>query len=295
MKYCLVALFLLLFPAALLATNSYATNFPLTEYPISEKSRWINGKMAGLDWANVRTTPGLAFGTETDKAKYDDSTAILAGTWGANQMAQAQVHTVNQDSRIYEEVELRLRTTISAHSITGYEINLRCTTDGTQYAQIVRWNGPLGNFTLLANVKGPGLHDGDTVKATIVGSMITAYINGAQVVQAVDSTYATGSPGMGFYIEGGSASQQSDYGFTSFSASDTSSSGIVVQNSAMDWSQAGIPESFYANRRRSCAAGTNQASNSPISFLDGILPNDGNVKVLIRGRKLDELYSLSFT
>src|ERR1700730_13394721 len=155
MKYGLVAFFLLLLPAGLLATNSYSTNFPLTENPISEKGKWINGKLAGQDWANVRTTPGLAFGTETDKVKYDDSTAILAGSWGASQVAQAQVHTVNQNSGIYEEVELRLRTTISAHSITGYEINFRCTTDGTQYVQIVRWNGPLGNFTLLANVKGP--------------------------------------------------------------------------------------------------------------------------------------------
>ena len=201
-------------------SNSYTTNFVLAENPISEGGKWINGKTTGLDWANLRTTPGLVFGTETDTVNYDDSTAILAGAWSANQMAQAQVHTVNQTSSVFEEVELRLRTAISAHSITGYEINFRCTSDGTQYVQIVRWNGPLGDFSLLDARVGPGLHNGDAVKATIVGSTITAYINGTQVVQVTDSTFTSGSPGMGFYIQGGSASQENDYGFTSFTASD---------------------------------------------------------------------------
>ena len=197
MKQFLATLTLLL-SAGSLAANSYSSNFSVTENPISENGKWVNGKVIGLDWANVRTTPGLAFGTETGKVTYDDSTAVLAGTWRANQMAQARVHTVNQTSMVYEEVELRLRTTISAHTITGYEINFRCTSDGSQYVQIVRWNGPLGRFTYLTNVKGPGLHNGDTVKATIIGSTITVYIDGVQVAQARDSTYVTGSPGMGF-------------------------------------------------------------------------------------------------
>ena len=201
--------------------NSYTTNFPLTEDPISEGGKWINGKVTGIDWANVRTTPGLAFGTQTDTVNYDDTTAILAGSWGPNQMAQATVHTVNQNSGMFEEVELRLRTSISAHSITGYEINFRCTSDGTQYVQLVRWNGPLGDFSYISGgAIGPGLHDGDIIKATIIGSTITAYINGKQIAQGNDSTYTSGSPGMGFYIQGGKASQQSDYGFKSFTASD---------------------------------------------------------------------------
>jgi trimeric autotransporter adhesin len=200
--------------------NSYTTNFSLTENPIAEGGKWINGKITGLDWANIRTTPGLAFGTETDTVNYDDSTVILTGNWGANQMAQAKVHTVNQNSGMFEEVELRLRTSISAHSITGYEINFRCTSDGTQYVQIVRWNGPLGDFTFLNGMVGPGLHDGDVVKATVVGSTITAYVNGTEVEQITDSTFTSGSPGMGFYIQGGNPAQESDYGFTSFTASD---------------------------------------------------------------------------
>ncbi|PYX51407.1 MAG: ATP-dependent DNA ligase, partial [Acidobacteria bacterium] len=94
--------------------NSYTTNFSLTENPISEAGKWINGKATGLDWADVRTTPGLAFGAQTATAINDDSTAVLTGTWGPDQTAQATVFTINQNSTIFEEVELRLRTSISA-------------------------------------------------------------------------------------------------------------------------------------------------------------------------------------
>ena len=59
------------------ARNSYSTNFPLTEDPISEGGRWINGSV-GLDWKNCRTTPGLAFGTQSgaNPPPYDDLSLI---------------------------------------------------------------------------------------------------------------------------------------------------------------------------------------------------------------------------
>src|SRR6266446_8723499 len=123
-------------------SHTYTTNFPLTENPISEGGNWINGGALGLDWANVRTTSGLAFGTESGFGGYDDSTAVLTGTWNADQMAQAVVHSVNQNGNVFEEVELRLRTTITDHSITGYEFNFRALSSGDTYVQIVRWNGP---------------------------------------------------------------------------------------------------------------------------------------------------------
>jgi hypothetical protein len=202
---------------------SYSTNFPVTENPISEGSRWINGRAVGLNWADVRVTSGLAFVTESGNSGFDDSTAVLTGNWNPDQMAQGTVHTVNQDSSIFEEVELRLRTSISANSITGYEINFRCTADGNQYVQIVRWNGPLGDFTYVDSRMGPGIHDGDVVKATIIGDTITAYVNGIEVFHGTDSVFSSGSPGIGFYLDSGSG-VNSDYGFTSFTASDIGSS-----------------------------------------------------------------------
>ena len=202
--------------------DTYTTNFPLTENPISEDGHWINGKVVGLDWANVATIQGLAYGTESGGNGYDDSTALLSGKWGSNQMVQATVHTVKQNDKIYEEVELRLRSRLSAHKATGYEINFRCSKTANAYAQIVRWNGPLGSFTYLASAGGQqyGVANGDVVKATIIGNVITAYINGTQVLQATDKTYTTGRPGMGFFLAGATGVNK-NYGFTNLTASDT--------------------------------------------------------------------------
>jgi hypothetical protein len=204
--------------------NSYIASFSVTENPISENSNWITGGLVGLDWTDVATVPGLAYGTESGGNGYDDASAVLAGDWGPDQMAQATVHTSNQDSTIWEEVELRLRTTITPGSITGYEINFRCTVDGSQYIQIVRWDGAFANFTYLNTTSGPGLNDGDFIMATIVGDVITVYVNYVPVLQAIDDTYTRGSPGMGFFLSGTSG-VNTDYGFTSFAASDENITG----------------------------------------------------------------------
>ncbi len=161
---------------------------------------------------------GLACGTESGKGGYDDSTALLAGRWGADQTAQATVHTVNQKGGdIYEEVELRLRSTLTAHSCTGYEVNFRCVGHSSGYNQIVRWNGKLGDFTILSS-KGGGVADGDVIKATMVGKVITVYRNGEKVNEATDGTFAAGSPGIGFYLQGGEAKLNGDYGLMAYSA-----------------------------------------------------------------------------
>lgn len=205
-----------------LSNGNYSTSFPLDENPISENGNWINGMTNGLDWADVRTAGGIAFGTESGSGGYDDSTAILTGTWGPNQTVQAMVHSVNQNPNVWEEVELRLRSSITADSNTGYEINFRCAHDGSQYVEIVRWNGALGDFSYIIHTTGPGLRDGDMVKASIVGNVITAYINGVQVAQGTDNTFGNGNPGMGFYLFQGTSDLNSNFGFTSFSATDGS-------------------------------------------------------------------------
>jgi hypothetical protein len=201
---------------------SYETHFSLTENPVSEGGRWLNGQADGLDWKNVRTTPGLAFGSDgSGTPHYDDPTAILSGSWSPNQAVQGTVRTVNQRAgNIYEEVEIRLRSTVAPHRITGYEVMFRCNHDGTQYVNLARWNGPLGNFTLIDGVRGPGLFDGDTVKAMIVGNVISAYVNGNQVAQWIDDTFTTGNPGIGFYLDG-APGLNGDFGFTSLAATNT--------------------------------------------------------------------------
>lgn len=203
--------------------RTYATKFPLTENPISENGNWINGQTTGLDWHDVSTTPGLAIGHQS-KTSYTDGTALLTGAWGPNQTVEAVVHTVNQMDPCYQEVEMRLRSSLKAHSCDGYEISFKASKTNGAYLIIVRWNGPLGDFTYLKNETGAqfALADGDTVKATIVGNVITAYLNGKVMGTATDSMYATGNPGLGFNLEtaaAGCLGTNGDYGFTSFSAS----------------------------------------------------------------------------
>lgn len=204
------------------AAGTYSTSFPLTENTISEGGKWTTGKSVGLDWADVATSPGLAFGTQTGSGGYNDSLAILNGTWGPDQSASAVVRSVNQvGGNIFEEVEILLRFSIGAHSARGYEINFRSLNSSESYTQIVRWNGPLGGFTLLDARGGSsyGIRDGDTVKATIVGNTITSYINGVAKLSVTDSTFSSGSPGMGFYLQGTSG-VNGNYGFKSYTASD---------------------------------------------------------------------------
>jgi len=52
----------------------YITSFPLTENPISEGGKWINGLTTGLDWSDVRTVSGIAYNDQTKDAHYNDAT-----------------------------------------------------------------------------------------------------------------------------------------------------------------------------------------------------------------------------
>lgn len=219
--------------------RSYSTNFtspPAPESPISEQGNWINGQVNGVNWKNVNTTAGLAFGTQTGADGFADSTAILTGAWAADQSAQGVIHITAQDSGVVaEESEIRLRSGMTSTPCpgqssggcnTGYEINFSALA-GNNYVQIVRWNGPFGSFTMLSSITTT-VRNGDTVKASIAGNTITAFINGVQVLQATDATYNSTycsthpcNPGMGFYLQNGSGTgTDSHFGFSSFSATD---------------------------------------------------------------------------
>jgi hypothetical protein len=220
-RFVILLISVALFRTDVAEAKTYTTTFSLEENPISEGVNWINGKAVGLDWSDCATTPGLALGLELGFDGYDDATALLSCSWGPNQTVAARVHTTNQQSgNVFEEVELRLRSTLSAHWCTGYEVLFSVRNDNP-YCQIVRWNGALGDFTYVASTSGAQciLHDGDEVKATITNQTITAYINGVQILQGTDTTYPSGSPGMGFFIQGATG-VNSDYGFASFTASD---------------------------------------------------------------------------
>ena len=232
MRYRLVlALCLVLACGPSVWAGTYSTNFPAAENPISENGGWINGGAVGLDWANVRTTPGLAFGTQSgNSGRYDDSTALLRGTWNADHTAEATVRIVNPSSVGQREVELRLRSAVTAHSNSGYEVLCNVDTNPDYGIQIVRWFGPLGSFDYIASSPALKCVNGDVIRATIAGNppTITVWRNGVQVLQGTDrfaNPPTTGSPGVGFWNIGAT---NVDYGFSHFSATDGDTSGSVL-------------------------------------------------------------------
>jgi len=210
-------------PASETTPRTYTTSFPLAENPISDNGNWVNGMEAGLNWHNVMTTPGLARGTDAEEA-FSDPTALVTGSWSADQTVEATVYSVNQTESYYQEVEIKLRSQISALRITGYEILFRCLKNSNAYMAVVRWNGAIGDFTYLSNKTGSqyGVANGDVVKASISGNLISVYINGVLVDSVTDDAFASGNPGMGFNY--GCGSTYGDFGFTKFTASDLSAS-----------------------------------------------------------------------
>ena len=174
-----------------------------------------------MDWANCQTAGNMVQGVGPASVQFSDPTAILTGTWGPNQTVTATVFSNGVEDKPAQgydkEVEIRLRSSISAHSNTGYEINCRTPNDSNSYMAIVRWNGALGNYTVLNIVTGTGCSDGDILKATISGNTINEYVNGKLMVTATDNNaFTTGNPGVGFNFGCGSAYNQ--FGFTRFSA-----------------------------------------------------------------------------
>ena len=221
----------------------YRTNFQLNEYPISENEMWLSGRRDGMDWSDVITKNGMCYGevsgfrfggkmerrveqanpifgkvtaTEAPVGDYDDPTAILRGVWGRNQHVTAKVFSKNPTDNYFQEVEIRLRSTMTPHRIPGYEVFFRPLKTEKGYAEIVRWPGGLGEFVSLKRFDGPnyGVKDGDVIEATIEGNVIKGFINGVEMISVTDDAYKSGSPGIGFNY--GVGYTNADFGLTSY-------------------------------------------------------------------------------
>lgn len=201
--------------------NSYSTNFPLTENPLSESGTWINGSISSPR-TSAQSVSGHAYGTMSsfDGTNFDDSVAILAKTFHQNQSVQGTLF--NSGAINGQEAELVLRGNISASSNTGYETDLVLVTNSVN---LVSWNGPPNNFTTLASAtSGVSFANGAVWSAQIVGTVITIKCNGTTVLThdtAGDAfQIASGSPGMGFWNETGSSTNSPNLGWSHFQASD---------------------------------------------------------------------------
>jgi hypothetical protein len=204
-------------------SQTFTTRFEGAENPLFEDGKWTN---RGVDWTHIQKESGIACGTQTGTNtgiyKFNDSYAHLSG-FPPDQEAWGEAHIAKPNPSCTQELEILLRWTSSAHRTTGYECFARCLSSSSSYVQIVRWDGPLGKFTYLADKRGTnyGLKNGDILKASIVGNVITVYLNGVEKARATDDTYRTGDPGIGEFLacdRGQGIGSNSDFGFASFTA-----------------------------------------------------------------------------
>lgn len=232
--------------------HTYSTTFPGTEKPIGEGGKWMGGSLGGRDpgkvnsssggrlWGDVQTASGLSFGVN-EPTEFGDPTAILSGTWGPIQTATAKVKIIKTPrGSCCHEVELRLRTTISDRSITGYEAYCSVMPDNA-YCHIARWNGPNGSYWNF-DKKSVAMYlaDGDVIKATVIGTnpvIVTLYKNNLPILQAVDTgaagggfgaygPWTSGNPGIGFFDNHNN--NWRDFGLSSFSVTDDESAAALA-------------------------------------------------------------------
>lgn len=219
--------------------RSYKTEFKKNESPLSEGGLWLNGRKDGIDWCDVLVKDGVAFGEvsrnqvaerRAEQASlgagaveggapvgdYDDPTAVLTGQWGPNQYGKVKVFSRNQTNKVFQEVQIRLRHNMKANFCNGYEVFFRVLDTDEGYAEIVRWNGPVGGWTSLKKLIGKkyGVKDGAIIEASIVGNLITGYLNGVPMISVVDDNIKSGAPGIGFNF--GVGTTNADHGVRSF-------------------------------------------------------------------------------
>lgn len=190
--------------------NAYSTTFTGTENPLSESSNWSTPSLR----TNFRKSGGVAYGTQVGGG-FDDSIAMLAGTWSANVEIITTVFKGTTSG--IQELEHIHRC---ASGGTYYEINFAH--DG-QYCDFVRAEGgiTLADFTYLVptltySIPGGAVNNGDLLKTRMDGNLLQAYINRGSgwvfIGEASDTSvggrakYTSGNPGIGAFKTSGAGS-----------------------------------------------------------------------------------------
>ena len=189
--------------------RSYSTNFELDEDPISEGGMWLNGRKDGIDWIDVISKNGEAFGAVS-----------RMGVAGAPRRAgQPRVRGSRPDRRLR-------RSDRGAHGRMGQEParqghGLQPEPDGRllpgspdppaphdDAEQLHRLRGVLALPQDRGRLRGDralgrrdrrlvtslqrrvgaeyGVEDGDVIEATIEGNVLKGFINGVEVISADD-------------------------------------------------------------------------------------------------------------
>jgi hypothetical protein len=224
--------------------HAWTTSFPLPEVVVSEADQtnragvWTTGLRDGLDWSGVSSNGLMAYGRQQldNAADFSDGTAILKGDWSPDQTVEVTVRIPGAlpPDTYFAEIEMRLRSLITPHWNSGYEILFSVNvTAASAYCSMVRWKGPFGSWNYMnasGTFGGPTvqLADGDVLRASIFGNTMQAWKNNTSLMIA-DITdlsapvnggpiWTSGNPGLGFNLSPAGANHNQDYGVSHFVA-----------------------------------------------------------------------------
>jgi hypothetical protein len=177
-------------------TGQHFTTFPMDEDPISENGAW---SAIATPWLRVKSVDGIAK-PAAFVTGYNDNYASLSG-FGPD--VEITVTVFIAGSAPFGEILLLARIAQTATTLRAYEFLY----DGDGSVQLMRWNGPLSDFTPMGGEElNPGvLQDGDQLRMRVVGDTISAFHKRApgdwvRIAQTTDGTFSDGQPGLGFFV-----------------------------------------------------------------------------------------------
>jgi hypothetical protein len=195
--------------------NTYTTNFIFTENPVSEAGVWTRN--LSNQWQKLQSIGGAVIAANYTES-FDDAYSTVSVPSNDYEVI-ATVYWPNQWRA--GEHEILLRVTDGPNFVKGYEFLY----NGGGSWQLVRWNGPLGDYTVIHQGGSvPSGHHGAQIRAAIVGSNIKLYwrdkpadgwtfLNGPSGTN--DATHTTGKPGIGIYVHAVDGNRM-NVGFKSF-------------------------------------------------------------------------------
>ena len=178
----------------------FSTSFPNTENPVSLDGLLLNGGTDGLDWQDMRATPGKCFATGFS-ADFDDPICCIkpgvydfSGNHYIEGVIGRQAGYAPDDNH---ELELHLCCNITANSIVTVETLINTQGGG----QMVAWNGPVNDITS-QSPSGPGFTtpaDGDVIRVTKIGNTFTVKQN-STTAYTLTLSGRSGQPGWAAFV-----------------------------------------------------------------------------------------------
>lgn len=158
----------------------------------------FNRASLGANWTIISGKPVIIANTELGTTA-SPANAVLqwkASTFSSDQFSSAVI-SATQNTNVSVKVFVRRRASDGAH----YSFVWNSGVSPAQWE--LKYDGLGTNNKILASGTAPTSIAGGTMRIEVIGSQITGYFNGAQVLTAQDTNITAGSSGIGFIQKSG--------------------------------------------------------------------------------------------